>query len=94
MAQLKAEWQKVFKYAAAVAKDSCKKNASLTYPQAMKKAWKDPRVMVKRREYEKKKAAAKLKIKKTTISKTKVATVRKSSTRPVTKKIVRKVVKK
>lgn len=94
MTQLKTEWQKVFKYAAAVAKDSCKKNASLTYPQAMKKAWKDPKVMAKRREYEKKKAAAKLKIKKTTVSKPKVATVRKSSTRPVAKKVVKKITKK
>lgn len=57
MVNLTLEWQAVFKYAAAVAKAMCAKNPNLTYPQAMKRAWKDPRVMAKRKEYEKKKAA-------------------------------------
>jgi hypothetical protein len=69
MTQLKAEWQKVFKYAVAVAKDSCKKNPNLKYSEAMKRAWKDPRVMAKRREYEKKRDAIKAKPKKPTTKK-------------------------
>jgi len=59
MTQLKAEWQKVFKYAVAVAKDMCKKNPSIKYSEAMKRAWKDPRVMVKRKDYERKRDALK-----------------------------------
>ena len=53
-----ADWQKVFKFTAAIAKDLCEKNPSLTYPKAMKRAWKDPRVLAKRKEYEKKKERA------------------------------------
>lgn len=56
MVNLTAEWQSIFKYAAAVAKDMCVKNPNLTYSQAMKHAWKDPKVMAKRKEYESKKA--------------------------------------
>jgi hypothetical protein len=79
MVNLTAEWQSVFKYAAAVAKAMCAKNPNLTYPQAMKRAWKDPRVMAKRKEYEKKKA---LKVK------------RAKTTKKTVKKVTKKVVKK
>jgi len=95
MTHLKNEWQKIFKYVVSIAKDSCKKNTSLTYPQAVKRAWKDPRVMIKRKEYEKKKAAHDAKPAKKIVVKRTVKTVKKVPTkvvvRVVSKKVVRKV---
>lgn len=82
MVNLTAEWQAVFKYAAAVAKAMCAKNPNLTYPQAMKRAWKDPRVMAKRKDYEKKKA---LKAKRAKATKAAKKTVKKV-TKPKAKK--------
>lgn len=76
MVNLTTEWQAVFKYAAAVAKSMCVKNPNLTYPQAMKRAWKDPRVMAKRKDYEKKKA---LKMKRTKATKAAKKTTKKVS---------------
>lgn len=93
MTQLKNEWQKIFKYVVSIAKDSCKKNTNLTYPEAVKRAWKDPRVMVKRKEYEKKKAAHDTKPAKKVVVKRTVKTVKKvpaRATRVVPKKTVRK----
>lgn len=75
----KADWQKVFKFTAATAKDMCEKNPSLTYPKAMKRAWKDPRVLIKRKEYEKKKAAIKMKM---------------TKSKKTTKKVIKSVAKK
>jgi hypothetical protein len=77
MVNLTIEWQAVFKYAAAVAKAMCAKNPNLTYPQAMKRAWKDPRVMAKRKDYEKKKA---LKVKRKKVVKSTKKTTQKVST--------------
>jgi len=92
MSKAQGDWQKIFKYVVAIAKDSCKKNKSLTYPQAVKKAWKDPRVLAKRREYEKKKEASKRVVRKvhTPVAKP----VPKKVTKNVAKKVVRKVTKK
>jgi len=106
MTQLKDEWQKVFKYAVTVAKDMCKKNPSIKYSEAMSRAWKDPKVLAKRKEYEKKKDAhtkAPKKVKKPVTKKpTKKPAAKKPTKKPVkkpaakkpTKKVAKKTVKK
>ena len=84
MVNLTTEWQGVFKYAAAIAKAMCAKNPNLTYPQAMKRAWKDPKVMAKRKEYEKKKALH-AKSKRKAVSKSTKKTVKKTVKKPAKK---------
>ena len=84
MSKKTTEWQKVFKYAVVIAKEKCAKNKNLTYQDAMKKAWKDPRVLKKKSEYAKKKKAA--------INKKKPA--KKKVVKKVVKKKPKKVVKK
>jgi hypothetical protein len=59
MSKAQAEWQKVFKFAVGVANAKRKQNPNLTYPQAMKKAWKDPKVLARKKEYERKKSTTK-----------------------------------
>lgn len=46
------EWQKVFMAAIALAKKIRKEHPNLTYPQAVKKAWKDPDILRKKKEYQ------------------------------------------
>lgn len=100
MSKAQGEWQKIFKYVVALAKDSCKNNKSLTYPQAVKKAWKDPKVLAKRKEYERKKEASKRVVRKVYIPLAKsvpnkvTKKVAKKAVKKVTKKVTKKVVKK
>lgn len=48
------EWQKVFKAAVNKAKEIRKKNPNLSYPQAMKQAWKDASIQKLKNDYKKK----------------------------------------
>jgi hypothetical protein len=83
MSKAQAEWQKVFKFAVSVANSKRKANPNLTYPQAMKKAWQDPKVLAKKKEYERKKGVGKTTTKKKTTTRkttTKKKTASKSKT--------------
>lgn len=50
----KAEWQKVFKLATKKAKEIRAKRPNLSYPQAVKLAWKDKEVIAAKAAYKKK----------------------------------------
>lgn len=48
------EWQKVFKKAVGIAKELKKKDSKLTYPEAVKKAWKTPEMKKAKADFDKK----------------------------------------
>ncbi len=78
-----AEWQKVFKAAVNKAKELRKKNPNLTYPQAMKAAWKTPEILKLKDDYKKKHSSDDTKKKggAKTRGRPKGSTTRKSTTR-------------
>ncbi len=59
MSKAQSQWQKVFKFAVSVANEKRRKNTRLTYPKAMQLAWKDPKVLAMKKEYEKKRSTFK-----------------------------------
>ena len=80
MSAAQRRWQEVFKYAVKVANKKRGGNPRLTYSQAMKKAWKDPKVLAKKRAYEQQKKALKAR------SKKKTTTRRVTKKKPITRK--------